>query len=109
MRKILIIALCVAFCLLTGCQAKEKNAVFKAEILEMEDGEMLVKPLERYPEGQHAKVIRVPIQHVEASREPVVGDMVEIIYNGLMQEEDPPVACGVRSIKVLTVKTIPTA
>ncbi len=102
MKKILLFGLCAVLCLLAvGCRrAEEKAAVFEAEILEIKDGEMWVKPLEGFPERQYAERIRVPIQHVESSREPVVGDVVEITYNGAMLEEDPPSPCGVSHIKL---------
>ena len=79
----------------------EDQAVFRATVTEIGDGEMLVTPNEGYPEANYANSIRVIIQNMPGSPEPVVGNEIEITYNGMMTEEDPPSPCGVESITVI--------
>ena len=79
----------------------EDRVVFRATVTEIGDGEMLVTPNEGYPEANYANSIRVIIQNMPGSPEPVVGDDVDITYNGIMTEEDPPSPCGVESITVI--------
>ena len=75
--------------------------MFQATITEIGDGAMLVSPTEGSPEAACGKSIRVVIQNMPGSPEPVVGDVVEITYNGFMTEEDPPSPCGMESITVI--------
>lgn len=81
--------------------SKNTNAVFQATIAEIGDGELIVVPNEGYTEAAYAKRIRVVIQNMVGSPEPVVGDVVEITYNGIMTEEDPPSPCGVAIIEIV--------
>ena len=79
----------------------EDRAVFRAIVTEIGDGEMLVTPNEGYPEANYANSIYVIVQNMPSSPEPAVGDVIEIAYNGIMTEEDPPSPCGVESITVI--------
>lgn len=109
MKRLFIICLC--FILLVaafGCKAKpsteaeKASSVFQATIIEIKDGAMLVKPVDGYPEANYAELINVIIQHMSSSPEPKAGDIVEITYNGIMTEEDPPSPCGVETIKIVS-------
>ena len=77
------------------------QVVFQATVKEISDGNLLVSPLEGYSEAGYADTICVPIVGMVSSPEPVVGDVVEITYSGIMQEEKPPIPAGIISIKVL--------
>lgn len=84
-------------------QATQENVphVFRAEVIEISNGTMLVKPLQGYSEADYAQQIRVEIQNMPSSPEPVAGDIVEITYSGIMMEVYPPVPSGVEKIVVV--------
>ena len=81
--------------------AEAEKAVFQAEIVEIADGAMLVRPLEGCPEADYAPYVHVVIQNMAGSPEPRVGDVIEITYSGMMTEEDPPSPDGVARIQVV--------
>ena len=66
-----------------------ENAVLKAKILEIHKGYYLVEPVAGSPELGSASRIEVPMQNVESSPEPRVGDLLEIEYDGMIQETWP--------------------
>ena len=84
-------------------QATQENVprVFQAEVIEISNGTMLVKPLQGYSEADYAQQIRVDIQNMSSSPEPAAGDIVEITYSGIMMEVYPPVPSGVEKIVVV--------
>ena len=45
--------------------------------------------------------ITVPLQHLHPAKEPVVGDVVEISYNGVIMESYPAQLGEVYSIRVM--------
>lgn len=107
MKKLIALVL-VAVCVLSlaGCNQKQGDTndekhVFQAEIIEISNGTMLVKPLEGYSEAEYSEKISVDIQHMSASSEPEVGDIIEITYSGIMMEIYPPVPSGVEKIEVV--------
>ncbi len=88
----------------TSEAALSASTYFQAEVVEISDGAMLVKPLEGYSEADYADQIRVVIQNMPSSPEPGIGDVIEVTYGGTMTEEDPPSPNGVVSIKVISHK-----
>ena len=96
MKRIILLFTCLTLLIsVTGCNsnksnAVDTNAVFQEKILELNDGTMLVEPLEGYIEANYTDTVNVFIQNMPSSPEPVVGDIVEITYNGIMTEEAPP-------------------
>ncbi len=101
MKKIIALFLIFVFVFsLAGCN-KEENHVFRAEIIEFNNGTMLVKPLQGYSEAEYAEQISVEIQHMSPSPEPEVGDIIEITYSGIMMEVNPPIPSGVEKIEVI--------
>ena len=115
MKQISIICVCLALLIASvGCKAKlsaeagETDSVFQATIIEIKDGAMLVKPVNGCPEAKRADFISVIIQHIPSSPEPKVGDVIEITYNGIMTEENPPSPCGVETIKVVNTGSATT-
>ena len=107
MKKLIALVLVAVYVLsLVGCNQKQGDTndekhVFQAEIIEISNGTMLVKPLEGYSEAEYSEKISVDIQHMPASSEPEVGDIIEITYSGIMMEIYPPVPSGVEKIEVV--------
>jgi len=107
MKKLIALVLGLVCVLgLVGCnEAKENendvNAVFQGKIIEINDGTMLVEPLQGYPEAEHCELVSVVIQNMLSSPEPEVGNIVEITYNGSMTEEAPPSPNGIEKIVVI--------
>ena len=62
--------------------SNEAHQVFQAEILEIYDGNYLVKPVEGSWELSSADRIEVPIRNAHPSQEPEIGDVIEIEYSG---------------------------
>ena len=84
--------------------SNEAHQVFQAEILEICDGNYLVKPVEGSWELSSADRIEVPIRNAHPSQEPEVGDVIEIEYSGEILETYPARIADVYSIKVVAEK-----
>ena len=82
--------------------ATEDSRVFRAAVTETSDGEILAEPCDGYSEAAYAKVIRVFTRDIPGQAELSAGDVIEITYNGIMTEEDPPSPCGVERITVIS-------
>ena len=74
---------------------------FEAEILEIYDGNYLVKPVEGSWELNSADRIEVPIRNVHPSPEPEIGDVIEIEYSGEILETYPARITEAFSIRVV--------
>ena len=81
--------------------SNEAHQVFQAEILEIYDGNYLVKPVEGSWELSSADRIEVPIRNVHPSPEPEIGDVIEIEYSGEILETYPARIADVYGIKVI--------
>lgn len=81
--------------------SNEAHQVFQAEILEIHDGNYLVKPVEGSWESSSADRIEVPIRNVHPSPEPEIGDVIEIEYAGEILETYPAQIADVYGIKVI--------
>ena len=81
--------------------SNEAHQVFQAEILEIHDGNYLVKPVEGSWEFSSADRIEVPIRNVHPSPEPEIGDVIEIEYAGEILETYPAQIADVYGIKVI--------
>ena len=84
--------------------SNEAHQVFQAEILEIYDGNYLVKPVEGSWELSSADRIEVPIRNAHPSQEPEIGDVIEIEYYGEILETYPARIADVYSIKVVAEK-----
>ena len=84
--------------------SNEAHQVFQAEILEIHDGNYLVKPVEGSWELSSADRIVVPISNAHPSPEPEIGDVIEIEYSGEILETYPARIADVYSIKVVAEK-----
>ena len=69
--------------------SNEAHQVFQAEILEIHDGNYLVKPVAGSWELSSADRIEVPIRNAHPSTEPEVGELIEIEYSGEILETYP--------------------
>ena len=74
---------------------------FEAEILEIYDGNYLVKPVEGSWELNSADRIEVPIRNAHPSPEAEIGDVIEIEYSGEILETYPARITEVFSIRVV--------
>ena len=81
--------------------SNEAHQVFQAEILEIHDGNYLVKPVEGSWELSSADRIEVSIRNVHSSPEPEIGDVIEIEYAGEILETYPAQIADVYGIKVI--------
>ena len=81
--------------------SNEAHQVFQAEILEIHDGNYLVKPVEGSWELSSVDRIEVPIRNVHPSPEPEIGDVIEIEYAGEILETYPAQIADVYGIKVI--------
>ena len=74
--------------------------VLMAKLLSIEDGHFIVEPVEGSPERSSASRIMVPMEHMEPSPEPVIGDILQIEYDGRLQEVYPARITNVYRISV---------
>ena len=76
-------------------------SVFQAKILEVWDNCYLVEPVEGSGELSSSDRIVVPMKNMAPSPEPMVGDTIEISYDGLLMESGPAQIWQVYSIRVV--------
>lgn len=76
------------------------SITFEAEILEIYDGYFLVKPEASWAINS-ADQIEVPMEHMDASPEPEIGDIIEIAFDGEILETYPARIKEVYSIRVI--------
>ena len=81
--------------------SNEAHQVFQAEILEIHDGNYLVKPVEGSWELNSADRIVVPISNAHPSPEPEIGNVIEIEYSGEILESYPAQIADVYGIKLI--------
>lgn len=81
--------------------SNEAHQVFQAEILEIHNGNYLVKPVEGSWELSSADRIEVSIRNVHPSPEPEIGDVIESENAGEILETYPAQIADVYGIKVI--------
>ena len=79
----------------------DEKIIFQATILEIRDNYYLVEPVEGSTELNSADRITVPMENMNSSPEPEVGDILEIEYDGSIAESDPAQITNVYSISVV--------
>lgn len=81
---------------------KEYSAdhILQGIILEIADGSMIVEPIEGAWERSSSDRFIVPIEHMTASPEPQVGDVIEITYDGRIEELYPARLPNIQRIDV---------
>ena len=77
------------------------RSAFEATILEIHNSYYLVEPAEGSQECKASERIEVPMQSLDPSLEPEVGDTIEIMHSGVIMEINPPRLREVYSIKVV--------
>ena len=77
------------------------QASFRAEVLEVDDNCILVRPLDGEAELRSSDKIYASFLGVKTAPEIKVGDLVEITYSGLLQETYPATAYDVTDIRVM--------
>ncbi len=86
---------------ITACISKTNDTVtFQAIILDIHDDYYLVEPVEGSAELNSADQITVPMKSMNVSSEPEVGDILEIVYDGAIEESYPAQITNVYSISV---------
>ena len=70
-------------------------------VLEITNGTMVVEPLEGEDELSSSDKFVVSMEHMNASPEPKVGDIIEVTYNGDIEESYPARLGGVTYISVV--------
>lgn len=86
----------------TACSSKTNNrATFQATILEIHDNYYLVEPVEGSTELNSADQITISITSVNVSSKPNVGELLEIVYDGVIAESYPAQIMNVYSIRVI--------
>ena len=78
----------------------EEIVILQAKLLHIEDEHFIVEPVEGSPELNSASRIMVPMRNMAPSPEPVVGDILQIEYDGILQETYPARITNVYHISV---------
>ena len=76
--------------------------ILQAKLLEIHDGYFLLEPVEGSWELSSASQIEVPMKNMASSPEPQVGDILEIEYDGQLQETYPARITAVYGIRVIS-------
>lgn len=97
----IFITLVVLFSLI-ACNSKTNNrATFQATILEIHDNSYLVEPVEGSTELNSADRITIFVTSINVSPKPKVGDILEIVYDGMIAESYPAQITNVYNIRVV--------
>ena len=80
--------------------ASEKNDM-KGTVMEIADGTMLIEPLEGSWELNSCDRFAIPIEHMNSSHEPEVGDIIEITCDGGIEETYPARLGGITHIELI--------
>ena len=98
---ICIAVLIIATTLMSCGKKKTEEFTFQAMIKEIQNGSMLVTPVEGSNELRSSDSFYVGIENMPSSPEPEVGDIVEITYDGGIQDTYPAGLDHVFSIVVV--------
>ncbi len=85
---------------LEGMNAK-LTTILQAKLLEINNGYFIVEPVEGSLERNSADKIEIPMENMSPSPEPQVGDILQIEYDGQIQETYPARISNPYSIKVV--------
>ncbi len=91
-KILLAVLLAVSLTACTSAESPEEErneTAFRATVLSIGDGSMVVEPVEGAEELRSTDQISVALEHMSVSPEPQVGDTVEITYNGEIMESYP--------------------
>lgn len=79
----------------------EPTIILKAKLLEINNGYFLVEPVDRSWELNSADKIEIPMKNMNPTPEPLVGDILQIEYDGQIQETYPARISNPYSIRVV--------
>lgn len=79
----------------------EDAVVLKGRIIEIENEKMIVEPVNGSAELNSSDKYSIPMEHMDASPEPQVGYIVEITYDGSIEETYPAMLGTVYYVKVV--------
>ena len=100
--------LILAVILLVSCVKKSPEShVFRATILEINNGTLIVEPAEGAEERKSSDRFSIGITNMPASPEPQVGDVIEITYGGEILEIYPASLSGITKIEIVEQAEIP--
>lgn len=97
---ILFLAISFAGCEKTAPAETPSTRVMLGSVTEIENGAMLVTPIEGSWERDSSDCFSIPVMHMASSPEPTVGDMIEILYNGDICETYPATLGKIISIRI---------
>ena len=117
-KNILFIVCLIALLCLAGCndspntnivnepnnQQEENNiqeVSFKAEIIEIFDNSILVKPLEGEDEMKSSDKISVSISNISVNFNFIIGQTIEITYDGMIAESYPAQIFGTKNVELV--------
>ena len=99
MKKMIAAALCVLLVLaLVGCG---RRATFRATVTAVENGGLLVTPVEGSAELRSSDCFSIGLPKMPAAPEPQVGDTLEITYNGDICETYPATLGKIYTVRVV--------
>lgn len=79
----------------------DNTAVMQGKVVAFEGGIMLVQPASGSAELASSDRFAVPVEYMDASSEPKVGDLVEIVYDGSIEETYPAKLGSVSEVRYL--------
>lgn len=84
-------------------EASERT--LRGTVIEIENGSMLVRPVDGSWEMTSSDVFRIPlelpIENMSSSPEPEVGDGIEVTYSGRVEELYPALLAGITSVTII--------
>ena len=97
------IMLCSAYRSSESYRKKKAAETYKmtGTVLEITNGTMIVEPLEGEDELSSSDKFVISVEHMNASPEPEVGDIIEVTYNDDIEETYPARLGGVTDISVV--------
>lgn len=87
--------------ILADSSGSTHTSVLRARVLEVHDGYILVEPQEGAHKHHSSDRYEISLSKIKEVPQIKVGDIVEIAYDGMVQEVYPPRITGVLSIKVI--------
>ena len=84
-----------------AAETMESGETFRAEVLEIGENWIMVKPLPGEAEIKSSDKIVVSLGAISIRPEIRLGDLVEITYSGMLQETYPAGAVGVTAVRVV--------
>lgn len=116
MKKLLTIIMSLIFVLaLVGCGNKATDngvtvgtpaipddaVIMQGKIVEIDNGRIVVEPIEGSIELKSSDKFSVPIEHMDASPEPQVDNIVEVFYDGSIEETYPAMLGTVYFVRIV--------